>query len=208
VPVATSKYFSVAVYSSITPNSPAETNIYQQDLFQPGYVDTVNHFYYYKFDMPVPLPAGVFYVGTIQPALSGSDSLYIGLDANRVTGNHLYYNVLDQWVSSTVTGALMIRPLLGQPISGTEVNNITAPLAADWSVYPNPAASVLYFDRGKTAKAVAYEITDMQGRLVQTGRLAAEQRGSADISSLPPGVYLIRLQENGIPGQPKKLVKL
>jgi hypothetical protein len=208
VPVATSKFFSVAVYSNIVPNSPSETNIYQQDLFQPGYVDTVNHFYYYKFDQPVPLPAGAFYIGTIQPGLSGSDSLYIGLDANRVTGNHLYYNVLDQWVSSTVTGALMIRPLLGQPISGTGVNSVAAPVAADWSVYPNPAASVLYFTYEKTTKTAAYEITDMQGRLVQTGPLGGEQHNSADISALPPGVYLVRLQQGGTFSQPKKLVKL
>jgi len=85
---------------------------------------------------------------------------------------------------------------------------VTNAVAADWSVYPNPATSVLYFEREKATKAAAYQITDMQGRLVQTGRIPAERQSSADISSLPPGVYLIRMQQDGIFGQPKKLVKL
>lgn len=207
VPLATNKYFSAAVYTSITPNSPAETNIYQEDLLQPHYVDTVNHFYYYKFDRPVPLSAGVFYIGTIQPALSGSDSLYIGVDANRVTGNHLYYNVLDQWVSSSISGALMIRPLLGQTISGTGIDNLNNNVAGDWDVYPNPATEILNITRNDTHTA-AYQVADMQGRIVINGILEQGQQGSISIAALPPGVYMVRLQEGKTYSVPKKIVKL
>src|ERR1041384_7023749 len=107
------------------------------------FTDTVNHFTIYRFDTPLQLPTGVFYLGTTQPASSGSDSLYIGLDANRVGGNHLYYNVLNSWQSSSVSGALMIRPLLGGPIIGTAVSNVSASKSA-LSLYPNPCSTDLH----------------------------------------------------------------
>src|SRR5699024_9183538 len=109
VPIGFYKYFSIAVYKDIGYTGGVEELLHQEDFFIPGYLG-INDFYIYTFEKPVILPKGTFYVGTIQPALSASDSLYIGLDVNRIGGNHAYYNVEGYWESSAVSGALMIRP--------------------------------------------------------------------------------------------------
>jgi hypothetical protein len=71
--------------------------VFQQEFLQPQFTDTVNSARVYPFAVPVSMPAGKFYIGLIQPALSGSDSLFYALDVNRVGSNHLYFNVLNQW---------------------------------------------------------------------------------------------------------------
>lgn len=205
VPTASSKFFSAEVYSSITPNSPAETVVYEEDLLQPSYADTVNHFWYYRFQTPVAMPAGVFYMGVTQPALSGSDSLYIGLDVNRISGNHAYYNVLDQWVSSSISGALMIRPILGQDFTGTSVKNIFND-GRDWVVYPNPAQESIAISLTNNTKPFNFEISDMEGRIVERGSGTNGQ--TVNINNLVPGVYLVRLLQNGLASIPKKIIKL
>ncbi len=118
VPFASYKYFSIFVYSALqgVNGASADNVLYEQDFFQPEYADSVNHFWYYSFTTPVMLPAGTFYTGTMQPAEGNSDSLYIGLDVNRIGNNHAYFNVVNTWAPSQISGALMIRPLLGQTV--------------------------------------------------------------------------------------------
>ncbi len=125
VPTATGKFFNATVYSKLGGilGGTQDVKLYETDLLLPVFTGTVNGFSIYRFEQPVALPAGVFYLGTTQPANFGSDSLYIGLDANRVGGNHLYFNVLNSWQGSLVSGAIMIRPLLGGPVTGTAVDN-------------------------------------------------------------------------------------
>ncbi len=205
VPVATQKYFSVFVNKDIAVNGGTEQPIYQEDLLIPGYADTANHFYIYKLAQPQPLSAGTFYIGTIQPALSGSDSLYIGLDVNRLGGNHLYYNVLNQWESSTISGALMIRPILGQPITGTGVSSDHVVAGNGWKVFPNPAQNFVYIDIPGSNKHTGFEITDIDGKVVLGG---TNTPGVAiDISSLCSGVYLCHLKD-GIHNSAQKIIKL
>jgi hypothetical protein len=174
------------------------------DNLQPGYADTVNKFWIYKLDKPIPMPAGTFYMGTIQPALSGSDSLYIGLDRNRIGGNHAYYNVLNIWRPSLVDGALMMRPLLGQPVSGTGIDKVP-PVALNYRIFPNPATTQLHIE-GNFAAGTRYQVTDLPGRMLQEGSLQNQQ--PVDISTLLPGIYLLRLSNDAGPAAVQRFIKL
>jgi hypothetical protein len=178
--------------------------LYQQDLYSPGYADTANHFWIYTFEEPLVLPAGTFYAGTMQPAESGSDSLYIGLDVNRIGGNHAYYNVLSSWSPSLVSGALMMRPILGGQIAGTKVNYIKS-TNANWQVSPNPATDkVQFFNTGEVL--CEYMITDIQGHRLLSGKLNNSK--TVDVSALAPGIYFVNLINGDATGAPQKMIKL
>jgi hypothetical protein len=150
------------------------------------------------------MPAGTFYMGTLQPAESGSDSLYIGLDVNRVGSNHAYYNVFGNWQPSLISGALMIRPLLGHAVQPTSVAAIDK-AADDWNLSPNPATDKVQFNIGTTAQQL-YHITDVAGRNMLTGTIT--NGNDVDISQLAPGMYFVTLGNEGTRSSTKKLVKL
>jgi hypothetical protein len=156
----------------------------------------------YKFANPVPMDAGTFYIGTIQPALSNSDSLYIGLDVNRVAANHLYYNVVGYWEPSTVTGALMIRPILGQIIASGINDRLTKEV--NISIVPNPSSDKVQvsFDGNDE---VVYSLCDMQGRVVINGKIF--NNDWIDIHSLANGVYFLKLNNTDKIYQTQKLIK-
>ncbi len=205
VPTATGKFFNATVYSKLGGilGGTQDVKLYETDLLLPLFSGAVNGFTVYRFDQAVPLPAGVFYLGTTQPANFGSDSLYIGLDANRVGGNHLYFNVLNSWQGSLLSGALMIRPLLGGPVTGTAVDN-TSRQAAAITLYPNPCADVLHIAAAPQSIS-HYAITDMQGRVVSEGAYSAGAEIS--VAALPPGLYLLRLRVGGLWSVPQKFIK-
>jgi len=206
VSLAFNKFFSIAIYKTLAGVNGNTTDqlLHQEDLLIPSYVDTINHFWVYRLNTPVPLDAGIFYAGTVQPANSGSDSLYIGLDVNRVGSNHVFYNVLQAWEPSQITGALMMRPLLGQPVENTAVSNV-AIIPATWAVSPNPATNEIKVTLTDAAGAVC-ALTDASGRQVITQQVKSGQE--INIASLAPGVYFLNLTIAGIPATPKKIVKL
>lgn len=203
VPLAFNKFFSAEVYKDIAVNGGTDNLVYEEDLLFPGYVDTINHFWVYRFTDPVVLPAGTFFLGAQQGANSGADSLYYGLDANRVGGNHLYINVNNFWEPSQVTGAVMIRPVLGQRIVGTKAEEMPAP-ALQWTVSPNPAKDHIHIQLSSAAKHPEYQIMDMQGRIVMQGDVS---HAGVDVSALAPAMYLVRIIDNNQASIPKKIVK-
>jgi hypothetical protein len=205
VPTAAGKYFSATVYSKLggIAGGTQDVKLYEQELLLPIFTDTVNRFTIYRFDTPLELPAGVFYMGTTQPASSGSDSLYIGLDANRIGGNHLYYNVLNSWQSSSVSGALMIRPLLGGPITGTAVNDVAASTTT-LSLYPNPCTTTLHVAGSISYNRTHYLITDVQGRTVKEDAYDAT---GINVATLTHGIYLLRLRQGDYWSAPQKFIK-
>ena len=208
VPVGSNKIFSIAVYRKLqgVDGAPNDELLLQQDFMYPRYFE-VNSYCTYKLDNPLSLPAGAFYIATIQPALSGSDSLYLGLDVNREQANHAYYNVDGTWNSSNVSGAIMIRPLVGQTVFNTYINDEKGLLIKEQgnvSVYPNPAKDkiVCQYAGDHNTK---YYISDIQGRLLKQGGLGADKQ--IDISELLPGMYIIRLEIDGVAETPQKIIK-
>jgi hypothetical protein len=206
VPIPSNKFFSIAVYKDIAVNGGTNDLIYQEDLFFPGFADTVNNFFIYKFDTPIPMAAGTFFLGTIQPANSGSDSLYIGLDVNRIGGNHLYLNVNNFWESSIVSGALMMRPLLGQKVKSTGIEEAGLAGKISWSVYPNPAQDNIFIRLESESMGFDYEVRDIQGRRLMHGQ--ARSAETVDISTLTAGMYFVDVIVNGQRAGARKVIKL
>lgn len=206
LPFAFNKQFDIKVYATLAGvnGAVADNVIYTQEMCSPGYADTVNHFWVYKFDQPVALPAGSFFAGTFQPAESGSDSLYFGLDVNRIGSNHAYYNVFSGWVPSLISGAIMIRPILGLAVPATGVSELNT-TNNSFSISPNPAGDLVRFDIG-TEEKLQYSICDMQGRKVIEG--VATNGSNTDISSLAPGLYLVHIADGLKTYGTQKLIKL
>ena len=190
IPTNANKYFSIAIMKTLAGINGAvkDSIIYKEDFFFPRFRDSINGFWMYTFSSPVILPVGSFYISTIQPALSGSDSLYFGLDANRTLANHQYYNVLNSWQSSQIDGALMIRPLLGKAIATASVST-PQPSNFSISISPNPAHD--YISIQSDYNNTIMEIYAMYGTLLYTTTL----EGSNSIIPIPtfqPGMYFVR----------------
>lgn len=205
-PSSSYKSFSIGVWSSLAGvnGAVADNLLYMQDPCYPGYADTINHFWVYRFDTPLPLPSGTFYTGPIMPAESGSDSLYFGLDLNRIGGNHAYYNVLSAWNPSLLHGALMMRPLLGQSVVSSNIQGVGEKKDA-WQIMPNPASNEISISFPGDGIA-NYTITNIQAQTITTGSTANST--PIDITTLMPGMYFINISCNGVQGTPKKLIKL
>jgi hypothetical protein len=203
VPLGIYKTFSVAIYKSIAVNGGQDELVYQQDFLDPKYLHT-NNFYYYKFDQSVPLPAGKFYIGTVQPTQGVSDSLYIGLDVNRQGATHAYYNVDGTWKESAAKGALMIRPLIGPFFPSDVPAPVLGERSFDWSVSPNPCVDWVQLSI-TTNKTGSYSLYDMQGRCLKSGMATNGDRIA--VKDMAPGVYSINLVIDGIKAQPQKIVK-
>lgn len=205
VPTAVFKPISLVAYKTLAGIAGAtkDSVIALLENYFPVYTDSINKFTVYRFDNPVLMSSGPFYVGYIQPANSGSDSLYIGLDVNRVGSNHLYYNVLNTWQSSNISGALLVRPLLGGVISGTGVKDLYTQQIR-WDVYPNPAVQTITITLEKGTKATEVSITDIAGREIIHTALTSYP---LDVANLQPGIYFIRIRQQGYWSPAKKIIK-
>ena len=206
-PTSANKTFSIQVFSALAGvnGAVADNLLYLQDPCFPGYGDSINEFWTYKFDEPLPLPAGTFYAGVFMPAESGSDSLYFGFDRNRIGSNHAYYSVLSSWDPSLLQGAIMMRPLLGRTVISSGVSHTPVSQRDNWQVFPNPATNMfrISFPGDGTAD---YKVTNIQGQLVLAGTAAND--ADIDIASLTSGMYFVTISCNGSTGAPHKLIKL
>lgn len=204
VPLAYQKFFSVVVYKDIDFNGGSEQILYQEDFFTPDYLQQ-NGFWYYKFEQPVVLQQGKFFIGTIQPALGASDSLYFALDEQRTGSNHVFYNVLNKWEQSTINGAIMIRPLFGQFFPSVVPTQATVK-HGNWDVIPNPATDRIRFNYNQSKGDADYTIVDMHGRIIRQGMV--EPSGWVDVKTLTAGTYVVYLTVDGQKSQPQTITKL
>lgn len=205
LPASDLKEFAIRVYRDIAVNGGSDIMLYEEDFLYPVIEDTINKFSVYAFTQPVAMNAGTFFISIVQPAGGTSDSLQIALDANRTGGNHRYFKVLNNWEPSLLDGALLLRPIVG---TGFQLGIHDQDLPeVKWSIHPNPATDNVTVRLSETNKKTAhYNIVDIQGKLIQSGKTAGNQ--DIDIHSLSPGIYFIKLYlESGFT-RPLKLLKL
>jgi hypothetical protein len=190
IPSNANKYFSIAIMKALAGINGASKDsiIYKEDFFFPRFRDSINGFWIYTFANPITMPVGSFYVSTIQPAMSGSDSLYFGLDANRTLANHQYYNVLNSWQSSQIDGAVMLRPLLGKAIVSTAIANPKY-INYTMSISPNPAHDFISIQSENNLTQL--EIYSTIGSLIYSSTLFGTN-SNISIGTFEPGLYFVR----------------
>jgi hypothetical protein len=187
---ANQQLFYIAVWNDFS-GKPGDTLF--TDLVIVRYPDTLNKFVTYVFPKPVRV-SGTFYVGTIQTT---DDNLNIGFDAYNDAHERMMYNTTGVWLTSSFTGSLMIRPLLGKPLPLGIPASPELPGAL--TVYPNPAGNVIhigipgYTDDRAEAANISLHILNMFGQEVFSGSYSPE----VNLPELPSGIYLMKLDRRG-----------
>ncbi len=161
-------------------------------LYQPTYPlyygTALNQFHRYEFPISINVPAGKFYIGYQQFT---NNNIYVGLDANTDQLDKVKINVNGSWQdflqpNDSTKGSLMIRPVFGNNVM-VGVEDKYEPLNVD--IFPNPASEsfrvsapvdnvIIYSNSG-------VEINNWTGK--------ADSSSIFDISSYPPGIYVIHL---------------
>ena len=186
------KFFSLLVFQDIDTTGATDNDsiLYQEDFLVPKYPDSVNGWWIYNLEQPVPVN-GIFYIGWLQ---SQEDILNVGFDQNTVSNNQLYYDLGDSWIQSSLFGSVMMRPQTGPnyrvyPTLGVQE---PAPYRNDIRIWPNPASEMLYFQIGTEpgSRSYRYQIHDLTGRLCSHGIASG---GEISTSALNPGMYFLQI---------------
>jgi hypothetical protein len=169
---------------------PGDT-IYSR-LVLPQYSDSLNKFTTYRLDRAVKI-SGTFYVGTIQTT---DDNLNIGLDTYDNSAPDIFFNVTGTWIASSITGAPMIRPVIGKPLPLGIENGIAA--KGSLKIFPNPCASGkvhISMDAPGSLQNKDSWVISISGL---TGQQVFQSRWAdvLDVSQLSQGIYFIKAQNN------------
>jgi hypothetical protein len=160
---------------------------------------SINGFYQYSLTEPVPVK-GIFYVGWKQRS---ETFLNAGFDINTSGGNRQFYWINGEWNQSVAAGTIMIRPIVGSPLT-TSINDIVYRKLQALRFWPNPASDNITIDPENVPVGLTYiSIADLQGRVL----IKVPYTGSVDISSLHDGIYFLMLSQNGRQLRFSRLVK-
>ena len=182
----TNEGFQIVIYEG---DSIPEDLIYESDTIFPQYT-IQNVFYHYLIDTPLSWAGGdAMFIGWRQFA-SEDLTFTLGFDLQNDNSHNRYYNLGNDWIQSSIPGSVMLRPVFGDayiydPTSVEDAEQI------DLRPYPNPVENTLYLgiDPGKV-NAYA-DVLDLTGRPVFQGVSGS----SVDVSSLIPGMYVLRLRD-------------
>ena len=149
-----------------------------------------NIFVYYGFTDPVFVPAGNFYIGTLQQS---NVSLNFGLDKNtNSNGTQLIYQLQGStdWISSDITGSVMIRPVFRSTL--TDWVGVNNPLQQELgNVYPNPAQQELNVQLPASFETCEYRILDLTGKCVLSGYSQHQNTLRISTENLAHGSYIL-----------------
>ncbi len=175
--------------------------IYTQEEVMVEQADMINGFYTYKLPEGVMVNS-VFYIGWRQLS---ETFLNAGLDLNTPNEGRQFYWLSGNWYASQVEGNLMIRPVVGDPLKITSINDTHYNNRKKIGIWPNPANDYINIDSGDLQlSGMSYiSIIDLYGREL----LNVPYRDQIDISSLHEGVYIVTVFMNKIPVGYNRLIK-
>ncbi|MBW6499784.1 MAG: T9SS type A sorting domain-containing protein [Bacteroidales bacterium] len=163
----------------------------------------INGFYTYLLPDGVMVD-DVFYVGWRQRS---ETFLNAGYDVNTPHGNRQFYWLNGSWNQSQVSGSVMIRPVVGEPLKTTSIDPVPEEGENTFRIriWPNPASGFINLGYDESIMPVNASITviDLQGREQMNVKLASR----IDISFLPAGIYIVIPRLNGRPAAHYRLVK-
>lgn len=189
-------YLRVWAPSASNPDEPGDL-IYERRALFPIYSDSLNEFVTYTIDSAFQLPVGNFFVGWYQDQ---DYTMNIGFDKNTDHSDATYFSVLNSsWQQSPLVGSIMMRPVVGddatinplginEPVAGPRTNNIY--------LYPNPATNTVFVANAADFghKPVSYTIFNLQGVVVNSGKLTNAQ---IDMANVADGLYFVRFDAAG-----------
>lgn len=149
-----------------------------------------NIFVYYGFTDPIFLPAGNFYIGTLQQS---NVSLNIGLDKNTNANNtQLLYQLQGSgsWSSSSIVGSVMIRPVFRSTLAEWVGVNSTVDTKPA-TLFPNPVQDELHVQLGDRSGSIEYRIHDITGKCVLSGSSTHQSTVRIATDALSAGSYIL-----------------
>jgi hypothetical protein len=197
------KSFSFMVWKTISEppanNMNNDVVLKKVDVNSTVYTDSINGFVTFEFDTAVVLPQGIFYIGWQQ---NTNFILNVGYDNNYKYAHqggrnpNLYFNLNGYWerVNSNISGAVMMRPIVGKPLP--KVVNISQPVTQNATViYPNPSGSSQVIKTKSDTQLTAFQMFDIYGKIILQKNNDFE---AISINNISSGVYTIRItDENG-----------
>ena len=163
--------------------------------------DRINGFYTYILPDGV-MVEGDFYVGWKQRS---ETFLNAGFDVNTPHQGRQLYWLNGAWNQSQKQGSIMIRPIAGDPLKTTSVDDIVQMEKTTFRLWPNPASDYISIDCDELilSGTVYLTIIDLNGRIVM--KVPYSER--IDITSLARGIYMVVTTVNGKPAGFNRLVK-
>ena len=149
-----------------------------------------NIFVYYRFTEPVFVPAGNFYIGTLQQS---NVSLNFGLDKNtNANSTHLLYQLQGStsWIPSSIDGSVMIRPVFrGGLTNWVDAAEMDQPSTA--TILPNPVLTEMQLRLPADFGQCNYSIYNLTGQCVLSGSETHNPTIRINTEALAHGVYVI-----------------
>lgn len=164
--------------------------LYQDNYFLPHYPQyggSKNEFKYYEFVNPdypsvIPVPKK-FHVGWEQVE---SQSLNIGFDENIDRASNIHYNVSGNWITSSLSGSLMIRPVFSTNINYTLRDEEFFKEVAI-NMYPNPTSGDVNLQGLPSESEIL--VYDLSGRAVYS----VSNQSQFNLGFLESGVYIVKV---------------
>ncbi len=190
-------YFRLAVWDHDQAlNAPGQL-IYEMSGVRPEYPAGLNQFHTYILDTAIVV-SDKFYVGWIKTT---ENMLNVGWDVWNNNQDKIFYNRGQGWVNTGFIGSLMIRPVLGKALTWpAKTKEIRAP---ELKIWPNPASDQFFLELppGEDAGEWTIGLYNLQGKLVySTGahRTHGPVEGPYEIGDLPGGLFIVRVERDGI----------
>jgi hypothetical protein len=163
--------------------------------------NVINGFYSYSIPEGVPVN-GVFYVGWRQ---TSETFLNAGYDVNTPNAGRQFYWLNGEWSQSQKPGSIMIRPVVGSPLTITSVHDTYYKKKNIMTIWPNPARDYINIEKGELQLSGLTDIiiTDLNGHEL----IKVVYSDKVDISSLHDGMYFLVININGTPVGYNRFIK-
>lgn len=187
---ANGRFITLQVYTDLN-SAPIHTQSEQVGILSidpSGHINPINNgFTTFLMDDAIALPSGNFYVGWYQ---SQTFKLNVGFDKNLDNKSRTYFRTSGVWDTLSIDGTMMIRPVVGKPLTTAEIG-----IEEHWndgsiSLYPNPATDMIYYSITENVELSSIRIVDITGKMVySTNTINSNQ---IDISGFAGGLYFMQ----------------
>lgn len=193
------KGFTLLVWKRLSeppaPNTQNDLIVKRLDMSTAIYTDSINGFTDIIFDTAVALDNGDFYIGWQQ---NTNFILNIGYDNNYSFANaggrnpNLFFNLNGYWekVNSNITGAVMMRPLVGEKIIVSNPASVKSnSLVKLPKLFPNPAGSGQDINIDHFNRIVMVNVMDYSGKSVAI--YSSDDIRTVSAEGISDGIYFL-----------------